>query len=443
MKKVISLFSVALAAVAMVSCSSDNAVESNPTSDEQVPVTFGSYFSSAARTRATGGTTGDMTNETLASAGFGVFGYYTGTSEYKDVRTTATPNFMYNTHVTGTTSGNTTTWSYSPLRYWPNPNGNTEQYVSFFAYAPYATTTGDDGITAMSANTATGDPTVSYALSSDATTQPVDLLWGTANGSGVTAATASGNAGKAYDANGETTEGTAVNADLSKQTIGGQVKFKFKHTLARLNKITVDLIADAVTHEGASSVNNNETRVTVKSIDVTSKGTNNASGTFNLVTGTWDLNTPASDATDITRQVSLDDGIKEPADGTILTTTTTDNGTSTTTWATAMPEGVTTTEQDAGTAGFYVLPQESPAFTVSITYIVRTLDPLLAKGYTEVTQTVSKDVTFSSMALNKSYNLAIHLGLTSVKFDATVEDWTDEESKTSVDLPLNVADATN
>lgn len=439
MKKVISLFSVALAAVALVSCSSDNVVESNPTSDEQVPVAFGSYFSSAAKTRATGGTTGDMTNETLASAGFGVFAYYTGTSEYKDVRTTATPDFMYNTKVTGTTNSGTTTWSYSPLRYWPNPTNGAEQYVSFFAYAPYAATTGDDGITAMSANTDAGDPTVSYALPADATTQPVDLLWGTANSSDVTAATGSGNAGKAYDASGETTDGTAVNADLSKQTIGGQVKFKFKHTLARLNKITVDLISDAVTHEGASSVNNDETRVTVNSISITPKTTNNVSGTLNLVTGTWNLNTPATDASSVTSLISLDEGIKEPADGSTLTTD--DNGT--TTWATIMPEGVTTSEKDAGTAGLYVLPQDAPAFTVSITYTVRTLDPLLSKKYTEVTQTVSKEVTFSSMALNKSYNLAIHLGLTSVKFDATVEDWTDEASTTSVDLPVNVADASN
>ena len=69
----------------------------------------------------------------------------------------------------------------------------------------------------------------------------------------------------------------------------------------------------------------------------------------------------------------------------------------------------------------------------------------------KVEQTISKVITFSEpIQLNKMYNIIIHLGLTSVKFTATVEDWeetnvdTDNDPSTpdapqQVDLPINVS----
>ena len=68
----------------------------------------------------------------------------------------------------------------------------------------------------------------------------------------------------------------------------------------------------------------------------------------------------------------------------------------------------------------------------------------------KVEQTISKVITFSeAIQLNKMYNIIIHLGLTSVKFTATVEDWeetnvdTDNDSTPDapqqVDLPINVS----
>ena len=69
----------------------------------------------------------------------------------------------------------------------------------------------------------------------------------------------------------------------------------------------------------------------------------------------------------------------------------------------------------------------------------------------KVEQTISKVITFSEpIQLNKMYNIIIHLGLTSVKFTATVEDWeetnvdTDNNPSTpvapqQVDLPINVS----
>ena len=70
-------------------------------------------------------------------------------------------------------------------------------------------------------------------------------------------------------------------------------------------------------------------------------------------------------------------------------------------------------------------------------------------GYSEVTQKIKKIVTFGApVEMNKKYNLAIILGLTSVKFEATVESWgdadtngdsnVDENDDIKVNLPLNV-----
>lgn len=110
------------------------------------------------------------------------------------------------------------------------------------------------------------------------------------------------------------------------------------------------------------------------------------------------------------------------------------------------------------------IPGTKPSFNITITYYVRTLDPFLnatvASGgegtWTRVKQTISKDVTFADVVeLNKQYNILIHLGLTSVKFTASVSDWdvnntgSDDDHDGVVDLivedahlPINVAEAT-
>ena len=59
----------------------------------------------------------------------GVFAYFTHGNFNEDA---ATPNFMYNQLVGKQTDG---TWSYSPVKFWPD-NSTTDK-ISFFAYAPY------------------------------------------------------------------------------------------------------------------------------------------------------------------------------------------------------------------------------------------------------------------------------------------------------------------
>ena len=85
------------------------------------------------------------------------------------------------------------------------------------------------------------------------------------------------------------------------------------------------------------------------------------------------------------------------------------------------------------------LPGSSPRLKFTIEYCVRTKDTKLAKGFTEVWQTITKTLSFgtTTLDLNKQYNIKMHLGLTTVKFDASVCDW-DNGSTETVDLPINV-----
>ena len=85
-----------------------------------------------------------------------------------------------------------------------------------------------------------------------------------------------------------------------------------------------------------------------------------------------------------------------------------------------------------------LMPGTKPQFTIAITYIVRTEDTNLAAGYSETTQTITKTVNFTSaVELNKQYTLNLILGLTSIKVEATVSEWTDG-SATEISLPVNV-----
>ena len=56
-------------------------------------------------------------------------------------------------------------------------------------------------------------------------------------------------------------------------------------------------------------------------------------------------------------------------------------------------------------------------------YFVRTADHNLATGFSEVEQVISNKVSLASLQPNKFYTIIVHLGMTSVKFEAVVADW--------------------
>ena len=456
MKDMLKTVVAAAVVVSMVSCSSEadfdntNTTESNKQESVETPINFGSYLAQSKSNLSRGGETTPassvMTDTELQDKGFGVVAFYTGKDEYTSGKTNMEPNFMYNTQV------HTAQWTYSPIAYWPNSGqnqgstsiGDAQQYVSFFAYAPYkavnvqgdnsgkATDNATTGVTALSSNAVTGDPTVSYTLG--ATGADADLLWGTAGTNGTTT-TGTAQAGTTFaGAKG------AVNANLSKMKVNGKVQFNFKHALAKFggtgtttdNKtsglmVVADIDNGTATTGGSLDGN---TKITVKSIKIESVNSDGSkdnsiatSGTLNLATGVWtattangkidyEINSLKATATDGATTQTMNTEIAEPV--------------SFESWD-KLPTGVTTSAQSVytETTPLLIIPDGNDhIFRVTIDYVVRTKNASLHKGYTEVEQSFYKDLTLKSVSLNAKYNLLIHLGLTSVKFDATVSDWT-------------------
>lgn len=430
------LFIGSLAALAlMASCSSSNDdLNGGATTPQEsnVPLTFSSYLGRTATTRA--GATGVQTTSTLATNGFGLFAYYTDNSSYG---TSSTPNFMYNTKVTGTPTDAPTSWTYSPLRYWPNEtgtdgNGATSDkvdHLTFFAYAPYveatattgAVTDNTVGITALTSNATAGDPKVSYTVAADPA-KSVDLLWGVSN-----TGTWNNVTGTALTL----TEGLPYR-NLIKPKTNQNVSFNFKHALSRLG-LTVQGAFDQKDPGGTLK----DAKITVAKVEITGDGFA-AKGVLNLNNTTageplWE--TSAADAGKLSLTLegdNLNDKIKDAGDGKK---------------AAEQPDGVTATSQSLLKDNTYFMFIPGTATTTSplkvkITYYTTTDDPNLATGYTRVENVITKSISAADPGLKfeagKAYTLNLVLGMTSVKVTATVAGWTEDGSSTQVDLPINV-----
>jgi len=479
MKKLLFITVSALALLA--SCSSETDSTSTICPNPQTAsdaIAFGTYLSKGANTRA--GATGSIntTDQLKASAGFGVFAYYTQANDY-DATNDQTPNWMYNQKVAW--DNTQSDWTYSPLKYWPNDNGTadnnkatgtTTSKVSFFAYAPF---TGDEttgkldagetsGITAFSASDAAGHPTVTYKLSQDG--KQVDLLWGTA-AEGKSYETVTGTnvtVGKVKDALAPT------NINIQKLTTGGKIAFLFKHALAKFGgseettKTDPDGTIETVTKTNGLQVKldidkddditggdkDEATKVTIKTIeiknenstatpleDLNSDGKTDdndkivAGGIFDLATGKW---TPGTEYIDIDHTITSPGSTKGKGSETERSSATIADAlaepatvaTGTAGWD-ALPDGVTTKAQNVykeESNPLVFIPGTKPSFKITVEYVVRTKDAHLAKGYTEAVQKITHNVAFQdAVQVNKKYNLLIHLGLTSVKFEATVSNW--------------------
>jgi hypothetical protein len=209
--------------LALTGCSKD---EAGNDSDAPVPVRFEAGSPEVFKSRTEINTLDDLIDPGKNPNGFGVFAYYTGATAWVSAKESATPNFMYNQQVIYSSG-----WTYSPVKYWPNADG---EKVSFFAYAPYTSNT-----TGFSTNTAAGAPIISYTWEASN-----DLL---------------------YD----------KQIDQVKGTVSSAVTFTFKHALAKVEfKIR--------------RKDNSGPPVTLKSLSIGLY----TSGTFNLGTESW---TPTSE----------------------------------------------------------------------------------------------------------------------------------------------------
>lgn len=112
----------AMAALTLVSCSSDDLNSVSDNSSKNEAISFDGYLGRSAV--AVNGTRGSVeTIDQLKTDGFGVFGNYNSTGGQN-----FGSNLFNNVQVTYETSA----WTYSPLRFWP-----TQGHIDFLAYAPY------------------------------------------------------------------------------------------------------------------------------------------------------------------------------------------------------------------------------------------------------------------------------------------------------------------
>lgn len=178
----------AVAALTLVSCSSDDLNSLSDNSSKNEAISFDGYLGRSAV--SVNGSRGSVeTKDKLKTDGFGVFSTYTGDDQ------SSFPNFA-NQKVT--CPG--TKWTYSPLKFWP-----TQGSINFFAYAPY---------NYNGTNTTLTGTSISFKVDNKVGNQK-DLLWANAK-------------------------------DQTKENIsstGNKVNFQFAHALSRLG-YTVKLYED-------------------------------------------------------------------------------------------------------------------------------------------------------------------------------------------------------
>ena len=302
-------------------------------------------------------------------------------------------------------------------------------------------------------------------------------------------------------------DGYKLNADLTKQKTNGKVDFAFKHALAKVGGSTIYskgsitnaglmVVADIDDEKGGEfgGTKQDATKITIVSIEVSAltkfdsdndnepdKYLKQAAGTLDLATGQWTIETSldgtanSNVSNDKTGTTPIKHNITSPA-GTSVTPSSAEladaiaeKASYTANDWTDIPNGVLTTAQNVYKSEAYPLvfiPRTYPELTITVDYIVRTQDTKLANTapgvgetgqWTKVRQKITKKVTFKeAVELNKQYSLLIHLGLTGVKFTASVSDWElagDTNNNGSIDtgenlevedvfVPINVGDAT-
>lgn len=347
---------IALAVLVFVGCTKDEVKSSVDNAIE-----FGTYLGRDAQTKGS-----VFYTENMKTQGFGVFAYYTNDQKYSAA---ATPNFMNNQQVTYVGSA----WTYAPVKYWPN---EATDYVSFFAYAPYAKTYKVP---------ASGDPIIDFTVPADVT-KHIDLV---------------------------AAENTHI--DRQKQAVNDVVKFTFKHALSRVG-FKVEAVMDEVNDQenGDKDEDNQKkdiaegTTISVQEVEIYSYFNN--SGKLNLNGAKW-----TDRAYSYTSYKLIRDNFEAVADKVTITPTQLNNEES---YMMLIPTAA------------------SNKVKVRVKYTVTTKDDKLTDGASVVENNITSDEFDFQFAQGKAYTFVLHLGLTSVKLDAEVATW-EEMGDYVVNVPNN------
>lgn len=488
MKQIKTIMSLFCAAALFAACSSTDdlepVVQTGQLADTET-VGFDVYTRGSMHTTRAG-YVGDINETAFQATGFGVYAYVSrGGNTWTGNSSAWTPDFMTNQHITYSSSA----WTYSPVKYWPNhANSGTDtgdevdglgggtatttediDYVSFFAYGPYVekavyesttaaytaaiTESGDpatytlndiayDGILSLPANNASGDPKIAYLVSSNPA-YSVDLMYGVA--------------ARDYTAK-ETTGGigTAVKAgnpflDLTKQVVGDKISYQFKHALTKLG-VNVDAYFDEV--RGVSHTNDVDanTRIVIESISIDAGsqklyyyGELNLNNYKATPDGKPNWGNTRIEVSDLSKNIAT--GLKWVDKATILGGSPTAEEYAR--YFAVQPLGVTKNKQSlfgkdiTGTndAALMFIPGNANAsgdVSVEIKYHVITRDANLGTGWSDVTNHIKNKIGSFAFSPGSNTIINLHLGMTTMKFDAQVAEWDGSNSK-DVDLPANVA----
>lgn len=148
----------AMAALTLVSCSSDDLNSLSDNSSKNEAISFDGYLGRSAV--AVNGSRGSVeTKKQLKTDGFGVFGKYNA-----DAGQNFGSDFFDNVKVYSSSTADPVIWTYENTKYWP-----TEGHIDFLAYAPH-----------VDNKTLTGS-SIDFTVEGDAANQK-DLLWANAIG---------------------------------------------------------------------------------------------------------------------------------------------------------------------------------------------------------------------------------------------------------------------
>ena len=226
----------AMAALTLVSCSSDDLDSVSDNSSKNEAISFDGYLGRSAV--AVNGTRGsEATVETLKDKGFGVFGYQNSSATHSTTESFVA-NLFNNQKVTYDNTNSK--WTYSPLKFWPS-----DGHIDFLAYAPY-----DVKNTTLTDGSKINNFTVSETIADQ-----TDLLWTNAT--------------------------SQITEDIKKK----KVNFQFHHALSRLG-YTVNLTGDYT----SSNVT-----FTLNKITLAGSATDAEEGAF-YTSGTIDLSKPTGNA---------------------------------------------------------------------------------------------------------------------------------------------------
>lgn len=430
----------AVTAVALSSCSKDEVTTS--VNDNQA-ISFDAYAGVSAKGLVTDNGTASSSTTASIKDGFGVLGYYqtvTGVASVATFNTTSsTPNYMWNQKVTYETSS----WTYSPTKYWPN---NTNDRLSFMAYAPYQAlvdgdaSSGDTGVTIPSASTQ-GTPTIKLSLLDAA--KMVDLV-----------------ADMQYDLAQGNSTGTANPSTVS---------FMFEHLLTRVAFEVVlggDVVSSVATGTkvfltqvklvGTNSSLYDKDGDNRKSTKLYSDGTFTFSASADVETnglGTWGSLTASTTDINLDGKTPGTNNIVNFTDGsgTIPSSTPTQGGT-----AYTIPRSMELTSLTTATTMFitnhylFLLPPNGTTgletagdVKVYLEYDVVTEDANLYDGHSVVTNYSIVDLPAAHLAKGSAYKYTFTVGLQKVEVEGNIETNWGNETTGSADVEIEDAITTS